>query len=135
VSARVIYTTPAPIAKGYWIDYTKLDGTKKVYYSLSDSDMNTPIENTVLYVDMTDTDMRYGVHYIVNKPMWVRENSISKTDKSIEEALIAYVIYKWFALVFPSEVEFYLSEYEKRLIDVKFNLGFCERMSVTPHPF
>lgn len=129
------YATPAIVPVGTWVDYTTAKGENHVYYAIAESDMNADLNDTSLYLNMDGQDLRYSVHYIVNKPIWVRENSVTKTDRSIFEALVAFIMYRWFLIAQPQEAEPYMLEYEKRLIDVKYNLGFSERMSVISHPF
>lgn len=135
VSQTLNYTNPAAVPANTWIEYTKLDGTQRLYYAIVPSDMNADIDDTNLYIDMTGHDLRYSIHYVVNKPQWVRENSVAKTDRSIFEALVSFIMYRWFLIAQPQEAQPYLLEYEKRLVDVKYNLGFSERMSVISHPF
>ena len=135
VSQTLNYANPAAVPANTWIEYTKLDGTQRLYYAIAPSDMNADIDDTNLYIDMTGYDLRYSIHYVVNKPQWVRENSMAMTDKSIFEALVSYVLYKWFLIVLPQQAEFYANEFARRLSDIKFRLGFCERMSVVSHPF
>lgn len=135
VSQTINYANPATVPANTWVEYTKLDGTQRLYYAIAPSDMNADIDDTSLYIDMTGYDLRYSIHYVVNKPQWVRENSMVMTDKSIFEALVSYVLYKWFLIVLPQQAEFYANEFARRLSDIKFRLGFCERMSVVSHPF
>lgn len=131
----VNYIVPQDIPINSWVEYYNADGTKKLYLSTTNSNMNSDIHDVRIYTDMTGNDLRRSIHYVVNKPIWVRENSIVRTDKSIWEALVAYIMFKWFAIVLPEEAENYLVEYERRIIDVKYNLAFSERMSVVSHPF
>lgn len=134
-SFAINFIVPKPIPSNFWIEYLMGNGERRLYYSTAPSDMNADLTDHSLYIDLTKHDLRYSIHYVVNKPIWVRENSVGKTDRSIFEALVAYIMYKWFSIVMPEEAEYYANEYERRLTDVKYNLAFCERMSVNSHPF
>jgi len=97
--------------------------------------MNSEIPNEELYKLMED-DVRYSIHYLVFQPAWVANNATIKTDKSVFEAIVAYIIFKWFLIVLPEEAELYLETCNDRLRDVKMNLNLpTGRIPIISNPF
>lgn len=133
-SMKIDFITPDLVYPFDWVEYTE-NGVMNLFLTLVETDMNSLIPDEEVYRLMED-DVRYSIHYLVLQPTWVANNATIKTDKSIFEAIVAYVIYKWFLIVFPEEAELYLEECKDRLRDVKMNLSLpTGRMPIISNPF
>ena len=131
---KIDFIVPDAIYPFDWIEYTE-DGVMTLYSAIADTDMNSLITDETLYRKMEE-DFRYRVHYLIFQPAWVANNATIKTDNSIFEAIVAYIIFKWFLIVLPEEAELYLQECEDRLRDVKYYLSVPNgRMPIISHPF
>ena len=130
---KVNYITPDIIYPFDWVEYTDVE--KSLFIALKETDMNSEIPNEELYKLMED-DVRYSIHYLVFQPAWVANNATIKTDKSTFEAIVAYIIFKWFLIVLPEEAELYLETCNDRLRDVKMNLNLpTGRIPIISNPF
>lgn len=104
---------PDKINKG---DYVELSGEDDVelYKALEDTDSNGDILNPYLF-EKQDIDERNSVVYRLNILEWMDDNAFSITDNAIFEAIVNFVIYRWFLIVNPSESSIYYSFYDDYL--------------------
>ena len=130
---KIDFIVPALISPYDWIEYN--DGVMTLYSAIADTDMNSLITDEALYHKMED-DFRFRIHYLIFQPAWVANNATIKTDNSIFEAIVAYIIFKWFLIVLPEEAQLYLQETDDRLRDVKYYLSLpTGRMPIISNPF
>lgn len=61
--------------------------------------------------DYTYTDDK--VEFVTITPEWVNQAFLPVVDSSLFEALVAYMMHKWFVIVFPEEAAYYYQEYER----------------------
>lgn len=69
---------------------------------------------------------------LLNKD-WFNSNMLSPLDSSIFEAMVSYVMFRWFTIVFPEEAEFYLADFERFGQDVVINSNANNRPLVRRH--
>ena len=69
------------------------------------------ITQWVVLPDFFYTDGK--VIFVAEKKEWWNENFFHPIENLIFEALVHYIIYRWFMIVFPSEAAFYKSEFER----------------------
>lgn len=58
------------------------------------------------------------VEYITIKPEWFNDNFQRSIDNNIFEAIVNYIIHKWFTIVLPEEASYYYSEYDRYYHDI-----------------
>lgn len=112
-----------------------LQASNEVYKKISPYMWNE--RQSYIYDDEVSPNMEFvnSVHYIINKPQWVKENSMQVTDKLIEESIVNYIIYKWFLICNQGEAELYYNEFNNKLTNLKVSLSEYHTMSVNSHPF
>ena len=67
------------------------------------------------------------LEFITLRPDWFNLNLAPAVDISIYEAIINYIIYRWFTIVFPEEAAFYLAEYGRFAQDIVYNINANNR--------
>lgn len=94
----------------------------KMYYSGHVYELNVDNEDVAdisdvdltswtLLPDYTYTDDK--VEFITLTPEWVNTSFLPVVDSSLFEALVSYMMHKWFVIVFPEEAAYYYQEYER----------------------
>ena len=73
------------------------------------------------------------IEFVTLRPEWVNVNMAQTTDVAIFEALVAYVMARWFTLVFPEEAHFYFAEYERHYASVTRSLNSVNRPLTRRH--
>lgn len=135
-SASLRRVSPGFIRSGMFVNYRDAKGVERRLYVLRDCDEESVMADGAAMVCSKDfPDMCHSVHYVLFKPEWVHEESVVLSDRSIFEALCAYIVWKWCECVLPSEASYFYDQWMDRLTDVKYNLGFNGCMSVNSHPF
>lgn len=120
---------------GDWITY---EGSHYVVQSECNDNEQLLTESGALNEQLfarVPNDFLGSVIFTIAKPKYVVENSLKLTDRAIFEALVNYIMYKWFVIAVPAEAEYYMSETAKRLRDIKTYMCAVARMPNTSHPF
>ena len=65
--------------------------------------------------------------FVVMKRDWMNANAINPCDTAIFEALVAYVMARWFTIVFPEEAKFYFEEFDRPSTSITRNLNSQNR--------
>lgn len=109
------------IHKGDTIEYTLLDGSK--WYGITEED-----KLHVSYKDMPTCtiytqDIRNTIIYTLNIPEWQDENMLRKVRNDLQEALVNYVIWRWFETVNPSEASIYYDKWEEKAHGAQLGLN------------
>jgi hypothetical protein len=61
--------------------------------------------------------------FIADKKEYWNENFYRPINNLIFEAMVHYIIYKWFTIVFPGEAQFYYGEYSRYAADISKQLS------------
>lgn len=69
------------------------------------------LTNWTLLPDYIYTDDK--IEFVTLTPEWVNTAFLPVVDSSLFEALISYMMHKWFVIVFPEEAMYYYQEYER----------------------
>lgn len=95
-------------------------GDKVVFASqiweLTGADENTVTGDTLTSVWTAQPLYMYTddkVEFVLLQPDWFNTNMTMSVDVAIFEAMIAYMMHKWFMLVYPEEAGLYLQEFER----------------------
>lgn len=73
------------------------------------------------------------VEFITLRPEWFNFNLVTPLDTDIFEAIVSYVIFRWFTIVFPEEAAFYLEEYKRFSQAVVYNSNAHNRPLTRRH--
>ena len=88
----------------------------KVYRLLADTE-NTDVSNGFDNADWEEISAMYytddKIEFVLMRPDWFNMNMATVADRSILEAVIAYIMSRWFTHVFPEEADVYMSLYDK----------------------
>jgi len=68
------------------------------------------------------------VEFIIKRPDWVNANATPVADTAIFEALVSYVMARWFKIVFPEEYAAYAAEFEAQKATIASSLNSQNRV-------
>lgn len=124
------------VKKYDWVEYYAGAGAADyvLYVALRDATTGSPITDVGTFARV-DADVRGSVRYVIDKPEWVRENSVQATDRAMFEALVTHMMWRWFVTAYPAEAGYWMGEFERRRRDVRMSLNSYVRMGVMPRPF
>lgn len=60
----------------------------------------------------------YIAEYWIEKKNWFNPNAKRMLDNAIHEAIIAYIMHRWFLVSSPQHAEVYLADFNKRMDDI-----------------
>lgn len=79
---------------------------------------NCCVFDTVTYTE-NDTEHNAPMFlYKINHMEWFNDNATMMLDTAISEAMIAFLMFKWFLGALPSEAQFYYEEFERQLKNI-----------------
>lgn len=107
--------------KGEFIEYVGIDGT--VRYGIQ--------KRTYKDVDVErwfDEDIRESVVFNVEIPDWVDRNMLPAAEEHLGDALMHYIIYRWFETVNPKEAETYKDKWEEKAHEAQLALNSERRI-------
>lgn len=102
----VIDSTSSNVVSYKQGDYVEYDGV--LHMAIEDGD-STDVDGKLVEAD----DYRESIHYAIVCGCGANLNMVSPLDMSIQEALVARIIYKWLMYAYPDEAPTYLLEYNE----------------------
>lgn len=122
VSGAYLHLYPSGITEVENKTYTK--GDKVLFNGIAweltgaDSVTVTGVENGFDTTNWTEKDKSFytddKVEFVLLRPDWFNMNMAVPSDKAMFEAMVSYVMWKWFILVFPEEANTYKEEFERQ---------------------
>lgn len=75
-----------------------------------------------------DEDIRNAVVYTLAIPDWQEENTLRKVRNDLKEALVNFVIWRWFETVLPTEADTYYAKWEEKAHGAQLGLNTEKRV-------
>lgn len=120
---KVWSDTPTEIAKGVWVKYVKLDGTKLWYVTQKDCTSNADIASGCFKPEIND--MRNSVHYVMQRPHMFNDNALSGIDNAIHNALVTHIMWHWLQTISAyDDASMVRAEYEEHIANLKKRFGY-----------
>ena len=99
--------------------YVEVAGEEPALYKVLQDVPNVADLHDNRLFEPLDKDEREAVVYRINILDWMDENAFKGVEVAIFEALVNFVMYKWFLFVAPEHADIYNTAYENNLIQIK----------------
>lgn len=106
--------------KGDYVCYL-LDGGERMY-GLVSSDYDSS-KDDALICEKLDGDMRHSVMMKVELPDWQDRNMLPAVENYLRDALVNYIIWRWFETVYPKEAETFHDKWEDKAHKAQLGLN------------
>lgn len=113
--------------KGDYVQYVHADGREE--YGIVDG---VSADNT-FSAFWIDRDIRGAIVYNVELPDWTDVNMLPMVERNLKEALVNYIIYRWFEMVMPKEVEQYREQWTEKAHQAQLGLNTERRVLQRPN--
>lgn len=113
--------------KGDYVQYVHADGREE--YGIVDS---VSADNT-FSAFWFDRDIRGAIVYNVELPDWSDVNMLPMVERNLKEALVNYIIYRWFEMVMPKEAEQYKEQWTEKAHQAQLGLNTERRVLQRPN--
>lgn len=113
------------ISENDYIKFIDISDEEKLYYALSEIHTDNVFSpNDFLdKLDLLEDDYRNKVIYKLDCPDWQDSSMYKVVDNRLREALVNYILYRWFEMVYPDESEKYFNQWEKKSHDAQMALN------------
>lgn len=115
-----IETDEVVLAKGDYVQYTDANGNTKYGYITKANDMDS--------VEWLQDDVRDSVVFTVDLPDWQNRNMLPSAQEYLEEAMMNYIMYRWFETTNPREASNYKDKFEGKAREAQFALNAENRV-------
>lgn len=95
------------LSVGDYIELTTMSGQKQ--YGI----VKTVVDDTYI-AEWLPMDMRNSIAFKIDLPEWADENMLPIAKRHLEDALVNYIIYRWFETVNPNEAGGYYAKWEDK---------------------
>jgi len=122
-----------PLVDGSYVKGAKVEYNGKVFeLTGAESENIAGIEDEFDSSNWTELNPCYytddKVEFVIMRKEWFNMNASRPADVAIFEALVSYVMARWFTIVFPEEAQFYFAEYERNRASITHNLNSQNRV-------
>lgn len=108
------------VKRGEYVEYIDYSGAKSYY--IADRDFTIGFGSSYYGVAL-ESDLRGKLVIRLDIPDWVDTNMFGKTERDIREAIVDYVLYRWFEYVSQDDASAYFERFEEKAKAAKFALN------------
>ena len=108
------------LSKGDYIVYQ--DGETRKYGILA-ADYDSLSDSGLIIAEETDVDVRDSIIFRVELPDWQDRNMLPAVQNHLQEAIVNYIIWRWFETVNPREADIYHDKWEAKAHEAQLGLN------------
>ena len=116
--------TPLDVEAGDYVYEEDLDGHVRHFKAIRDYNSGTGMwELTPHDFILLGGDWKNSIVYRLNIPCWQDDGMYMTVDNRIKEALVSYIIWRWFETVLPKEADIYEKKWKAKAYDIQMGLN------------
>lgn len=108
-------------------DYIKLESGPVGMYGILGTDYNGGSDMPII-AEVLDGDVRNSIVMRVDLPEWNDNNMLPAVQNHLQEAIVNYIIWRWFETVNPREAEMYHEKWEEKAHNAQLGLNAEKRI-------